>query len=186
MEEHVNSDISKKITQRIKEEKSLIEKILEAFPGYKGYREKELLRETDRLVRETLYRQVREILYQLREIYRELVYKESEEVKNAERLISKMDRVAEKIHHAEYGYAGLMEPIEVNQEEIENLIKFDAGLAGIIGEIKIKTEEIKSNIEDDIKDLLVEFEKLLDKLESEFNKRKEYIYMIYRGDETGS
>ncbi|MEM4717475.1 MAG: hypothetical protein QXE81_01790, partial [Desulfurococcaceae archaeon] len=51
-----------------KPELKLYEKLLMIFPGYRGYKEKELIRETDKIVREQLYRRLKNVINVLRDI----------------------------------------------------------------------------------------------------------------------
>ena len=56
--------------ERIKGEQGLVEKIVSYIPGYHGYKEKELRRETDKLVREFSVQKLKEAKVALNEAIR--------------------------------------------------------------------------------------------------------------------
>ena len=60
------------VVEKVKEERSLSEKILSYIPGYSGYKEKELRRETDKLVRDQAVMKLKDAKVALNESIREM------------------------------------------------------------------------------------------------------------------
>lgn len=169
-----------KTFKKVEEEKRLSEKIMTAIPGFRGYKEKELRRETDKLIRNHLYEKLVEAKSYLKETYQRLVDNRIIETwTGMDRLIAKFDRVSEKINHAFYGYSGFFDAIKIKEDRLDRLIKFDSDLIGSIRETAAKTRKFKSEVTDrkftEAKTRIEELLKDVDKLEETFNKRKSAI-----------
>jgi hypothetical protein len=129
-------DLASKAKKAVEESTPFWQKILSFFPGYRGYKDKELLRETDRIVREVIFRKMKELHENLREVYRDSVskYGVTEETRGIERLVLKIDEISQKIKHAPYGYTPIGYAIDVNEEKLDKLVEFDASLVNEIEE----------------------------------------------------
>lgn len=135
------SDELKKVSQ---EELRLYEKLLMVFPGYRGYKEKELLRETDRVVRDELFRRLRRSLEDLRRFYSVLVSRGglSEEVKRVESVIYRLDSLAERTRHAPYGYRPLFHVVKVDEERLSKMLEHDLTLADVVSTLNSLTSRL--------------------------------------------
>jgi hypothetical protein len=170
------------VFESVKRERTLIEKILSVFPGYKGYKEKELLRETDKLIRNVVFRNMKEISERIRTLYREAlnISSLSQETHQLEKLSMRSDALAEKIHHATYGYSPLMHVIKIDEKALLRLMEFDAGLADNINKLK----EVVKNMEGELAfhklslESIRKIESIISILENTFNKRSEVLLGI--------
>jgi predicted transcriptional regulator len=173
------------ILKIVEKNRTLFEKILAVFPGYRGYKQKELLRETDKLVRDVVWRNMKENSDRVRTLYREAlsIFGLSQEVRQLERLSMRGDTIAEKIRHAEYGYAPFMNIIKVDENALIKLIEFDAGLADSIQELKEKIKKVEEDLS--VNKLLSENIKKIDDtlkmIEDVFDKRSETLVGIIGG-----
>ncbi|MBO8175361.1 MAG: hypothetical protein H0Z18_08895 [Thermococcus sp.] len=106
-------------------ELSIFEHIERLIPGFHGYKNKELLREDDRLVRG----KVAEILGQAkRELERALqrcVMVNCQQLMGIENLRKKLMMLQSRILHAEAGYRGYFDRIKFKEEELRKLIQYD-------------------------------------------------------------
>ena len=102
------------IYEKVKDQLALLEKIETIIPGYRGYKEKELRRESDKIIRDYLFRVMTEAKNNFDESLISVVEAERTELFNTlNRIAAIMDRVAEKIHHAGYGYSGFFDAIKI-------------------------------------------------------------------------
>jgi len=126
------------VLEATKRERSLFERILTVFPGYRGYKQKELLRETDKLVRDIVFRNMKQASDAMRELYRESVSASglSPSTKRFEQLSMRCDTIGQRIRHATHGYAPFAHVIRVQDEALLRLMEFDAGLADGIEKLK--------------------------------------------------
>src|SRR3972149_10570505 len=80
-----------------KSQTRLSERIAAAIPGFRGYKEKELRRESDKLIRNHLYLKLSNAKANLKTISQKMADRRYFDVlTDMDRLLAKMDRVAEK------------------------------------------------------------------------------------------
>ena len=172
----VLSDVLRDLSQR---ELRLYEKLLMLFPGYRGYKEKELIRETDRLVRDKLFRMLKKSLEDLRRSYSVVVLKGGlgDEVRRVESLIYRIDSLAEKTRHAPYGYSPLFHVTKVDEEKLVKMLEHDLQLAELITSLnavtsKLTTPEISLG---ELRSLLSDIEKFLSEYEARLSEREDIL-----------
>ncbi|MGQ9719256.1 MAG: hypothetical protein ACUVWK_05410 [Nitrososphaerales archaeon] len=166
--------------EKAKSDTALLEKMMLFIPGFRGYKEKELRRESDKLLREKVYKALLEIRDDLKEVYRKLVEAHVTEVwDDTDRLIAKFDRVSSRINHAEYGYAGFFNVAKVREQDLDRMIKFDSSLLGMVEEMrgyasKLKDETVADRF-DKARASTLELHKSVDSFEKIYNQRREVI-----------
>jgi hypothetical protein len=137
----------KDIYEKAKSEMRLYERILGALPGFRGYKEKELRRESDRLIRNHLYQRLSEARKDLKEVFQNLSDHRLQEVlTDMDRFIMRFDRVAEKINHASYGYAGFFNVVKIDEPKLDKMIEFDNGLFDAVAKIVDETTAFKKEV----------------------------------------
>jgi len=164
------------ILRKAKEEMRLSERILSAIPGFKGYKEKEVRRESDRLIRNHLYRRLKESEDDLKKVFQKLsnerLYGPME---NMDRLVMEFDRVKARIDHASYGYSGFFDVLKIGENDLDKMLSFDSSL---IDDVEALFEEVKSLKEvkpEGVNSRLEAIRSSLSKLEENFNERNEKI-----------
>ncbi len=131
---------NKDVTSNVQGQMRLSERIAAFIPGFHGYKEKEIRRESDKLVRNHLYLKLSMAKSNLREINQQLADRRYLDVlTDMDRLSAKMDRISEKVNHASYGYSGFFDAVKVKEENLDHMIDFDNKL---IDEVKALSDEI--------------------------------------------
>lgn len=166
--------------EKAKKGMRLSERILAAIPGFRGYKEKELRRESDRLIRSHLHRRLSEAKSDLRDVFQRLSDRRLFEVlTDVDRLVARFDRVAAKVDHASYGYTGFFDVIKVQEENLDKMIDFDNRLVDEVGRIVDEVETFKSEVTKAevkrAKEHVEHLEAALESLEETFDKRGEVI-----------
>jgi ABC-type transporter Mla subunit MlaD len=166
--------------EKAKDEMRLSEKILAALPGWRGYKEKELRRESDKLVRNHLYEKLTKARSDLKEVFQQLSQQRRFEVlTNMDQLVTKYDRVAEKINHASYGYAGFFNVVKIDEEKLDGMIDFDNNLFDEVQKIVDQADAFRKEIAkkefSKAADHVQEINDSLDTLEDTFDERGEVI-----------
>jgi len=170
----------KGLYEKAKEEMRLSERILAELPGFRGYKEKEMRRESDKLIRNHLYLKLTEARKDLKEIFQKLSDSRLHEVlTDMDRFIMRFDRVSERINHASYGYAGFFNIVKVEEEKLDKMIEFDTGLIDDVDKIveettAFKKEVVKQNFEK-VRERIQNLSDMLEELEETFNGREEVI-----------
>jgi hypothetical protein len=158
----------------------LSERILAAIPGFHGYKEKELRRESDKLIRNHLYLKLSRIKNNLRTVYQKLADRRWLDVlQDIDRLIAKVERVSQKVNHASYGYAGFFDVVKVKEENLDRMIDFDNNLVDDVESIATDVNAFKADVtKGEAKGAKERIQALVDKVESlenTFDKRQEVI-----------
>jgi len=163
-----------------KSQMRLSERIVAAIPGYRGYKEKELRRESDKLLRNHLYLKLNTAEKGLKNVFQKLSDKRYFDVLTSmDRVVARMDRLVEKINHANYGYSGFFDIIKVKEENLDRMIDFDNSLVKEVELLSADIDALESDMKNgETKDISKKIENLSDKiedLEDTFDKRDEVI-----------
>ena len=125
----------------------LSERIAAFIPGFHGYKEKEIRRESDRLVRNHLYMKLNIARTSVREINQKLADRRYLDVlTNMDRVSAKMDRITEKVNHASYGYSGFFDAVKVNEKNLDNMIAFDNKLIDNVNSLTTEIDAFKADL----------------------------------------
>ncbi len=165
---------------KAKEEMRFSEKVMDKVPGFKGYKEKELRRESDRLIRNHLYLKLSKAKSNLRKISQKLADRRYFDIlTDMDRLLAKMDRVVEKVNHASYGYSGFFDAVKVKEKNLDRMIDFDnqllEGINALATEIDALKAKLASGVTANLKTGLQNVTDKLESLEDTFDKREEII-----------
>ncbi len=132
---------------KVKGERSLLEKIMGYVPGYRGYKEKELRRESDRLVRMEVVNRLKAAKTAFRRSFASpsAVQKLSgDDTYRLEAFNSRLDRVTQRIDKAVAGYAGMFDAIKVKEDKLDSVIKYDVSLIEKADSVKADVEKTVS------------------------------------------
>lgn len=106
------------------------EKLIGSIPGYRGYKEKELRREADKMLRTHLANRFEEQRLRLQGVMQTLTSGlRLEELGPLEQATLRLQRLIDRLRTASYGYAGWFDAVKIEQKELDALYEFDAGLA---------------------------------------------------------
>ena len=163
-----------------KAEMRLSERILAELPGFRGYKEKELRRESDKLIRNHIYQRLSEARKDLKEVFQKLSDNKMHEVlTDMDRFIMRFDRVSQKINHASYGYAGFFNIVKVEESKLDKMIEFDTNLLTEAEKIVAKADAFKKEVAkqkfEKTRDHLSSLEDMLEMMEEAFDQRDEVI-----------
>ncbi len=166
--------------QRVQSQTGLLEKVELFIPGFRGYKEKEMRRESDRMLRDRLFRSLTQAENSFKDVYRELVEAGlSEAMSDADHLVAKMDRISEQINHAEEGYSGFYDAVKVREEDLDRMTAFDASLVdsiqGITQAVNNLNSEVSASKYDQARQHIMEITGMVNDLENNFNQRKNVI-----------
>jgi len=133
--------------KKVERERGLLEKIMSYIPGYRGYKEKELRRESDRLVRMEAVNKLRAAKDSLKSSLANpiIVQKISgEDSYRLDTLIYRLDRVAQRIDRAVAGYAGIFDAVKVREDKLDEILEHDLKLIQSADKIKKDVKQMVS------------------------------------------
>lgn len=170
----------KDVYETAKGEMRLSERLLAALPGFRGYKEKELRRESDRLIRNHLYLKLSKSKTDLREIFKTVTARRMfDAMSTMDKVVAKMDRIVEKVNHASYGYSGFFDIVKIKEENLDRMIEFDNSLMDDVDKIADHIKNFKSEVLaqkfDNVRNNIQTLDETLDAFEEAFDKREEVI-----------
>jgi hypothetical protein len=122
--------------ETIEDSKGGLEGLFSKIPGYQGYKEKEERRAADKLLRAYVSGQLAEQRRRLVDLQRDLVEAGGLLlVDDLDRAVTKVQKLADKIRTASYGYAGIFDEVKVKEEELDALYEFDEDMLGHVSAI---------------------------------------------------
>jgi ABC-type transporter Mla subunit MlaD len=171
---------NKDVYAQAKSQMRLSERIAAALPGFRGYKEKELRRESDKLIRNHLYLKLSRDKDNVRLISQRIADKRYFDViTDVDRLVAKMDRITEKVNHASYGYSGFYDVVKIKEENLDRMIAYDNGLLDGVNALTDAIDSLKAQLIGgdyaSLKDKVQTLNDKLDQLEDTFDKRQEVI-----------
>jgi len=171
---------NKDVYAQAKSQMRLSERIAAAIPGFRGYKEKELRRESDKLIRNHLTLKLSKGKDNVRSISQKITDRRYLDLlEDVDRLVAKVDRITEKINHASYGYSGFFDIIKIKEENLDRMIAYDNQLLDSVNTLTDGIDALKAqllagdytNLKDKIQSVTDKFELL----EDTFDKRQEVI-----------
>jgi hypothetical protein len=95
------------------------------------------------------------------------------------RLIAKVDRVAEKINHASYGYTGFFDSVRIEEPDLDRMLGYDTQLMDLARKVSEMTTSLRNNLTqskfDDARNAQLQLDGSIGSLELAFDQRKSII-----------
>jgi hypothetical protein len=164
------------IRQRVQEEQGVLKKIQMFVPGFRGYRQREDLRDADRMLRDQL---AKKLSLQRKQVEgaRRLVEKsfDSKELELMGGVISGYKKVEGLVSHSSPGYSGISADIQFKQDEISRLYDYDASMIDGLSSMQQAIDQMKAALT--AKDGMLaqgeidQLRALLDNFEEQFKRR---------------
>jgi hypothetical protein len=132
-------------TEKIRDERGILEKIMNYIPFYRGYKEKELRRDSDRMVRTDVVNRLKQAKMMLRRQFADptLIGKlTTVDTFRLETVNQRLDRVTQRVDRAVAGYAGMLASIKVKEDKLDMVIEHDLGLIEKADAIKTDAERV--------------------------------------------
>jgi len=124
-----------------------LEDLVAKIPGYKGYKDKELRREADKLLRTEIAAKFDDQRKRIAELQVQLVSQaQIEFLDDLDRAVTKLQLLIDRIKTASYGYAGLFDAVKVKEEQLDALYEFDNQMLDFVDEIAAGIDGVASAI----------------------------------------
>lgn len=169
------------IRDRVEDDRGLLKKIQLVVPGFRGYRIREDLRDSDRMLRAELAKRLALQRSQLEDARRDLIRENpmSKALEEMGGVVNSMKRVEGEILHAEVGYSGISADIRMKDDELNRLYEYDNSMIeslNFIDDALIKVPDmVRSGNDAGLRDAVETVRTRVDGLESRFKRRKAAI-----------
>ena len=155
-----------------------LENLARMIPGYKGYKEKELRREADKLLRQQIASQLDDQRRRLTELQnRAISQAQIEFLDDIERAATKLQLLIDRVKTASYGYAGLFDALKVKEEQLDLLYEFDSRMLASVEVIAADVDRVESAItaREGVSEAIGELVETVDQANRTFGHRHEAI-----------
>jgi len=163
----------KGVTDKVKGDRSLFERIVSYVPLYKGYRSRNLRRDTDREIRMAVSKSIKMTKVELENVYREIVETgDMATARKIERIRNKVDTYNTKVEKAANGYSGVWASVKKMDDELEAVVAFDAKLLESADGLRKDAEKLRNSVGGDMGNQVQEFERNVDSLIETYEGRE--------------
>lgn len=142
-----------KFRENIESEQTILERIVEYIPGYRGYRQRERRRDMDKALRTYVANKMREFMSKLSNLSKPLTNAgKLDLLDDIDNLYRRLEGVADKIRLATYGYTGFFDTVKVREHELEALYQFDLQLMDAVNRLNelLETRDETTLVKDSV------------------------------------
>jgi hypothetical protein len=165
----------------VSDARGALEKLAGKIPGYHGYKEKEMRREADKLLRLHLSERFMEQRGKLANIQNHLASEgELEDLGLLERVMLQLQLLIDRLKVAEYGFAGLFDAVRVKEEHLDALYMYDNALTVSVDQLAEKMDKlaIAAMAGEEIRSVANDALLLLQELNTTLDRRKDAIVSV--------
>ena len=141
------SDLKDQIFQKVTNSMDIFKKIAAKIPGFKGYVERQNRRDSDKLIRDTIYRRFRELEGRVSDLQVEFISQgEINSIDDLEKAALRLRTFADRVRTPPRGYSSLFEAVKINEPELAKLYEYDAMLLAKADEIGSAIDNIQASV----------------------------------------
>ncbi len=139
------------LVEKVQASQGGFEKLVSGIPGYKGYKQKELRREADKLLRLHIARQYEQQLLRVNSLARKLTYRgKLADITMMDRASAKLQLLIDRIKHASMGYAGWFDALKVQEDELDKLYSFDLAMLEGVSKVSALIDQVEQHYADEL------------------------------------
>ncbi|MBX3471651.1 MAG: hypothetical protein KF878_32755 [Planctomycetes bacterium] len=162
--------------ERAVSQRNMLERIAAKIPGFAGYLERETRRDADKLQRDFCADRLFAQKTPIKRVLDDLITGgDLDGITPFEKLMNRLDRVAQRIKNADRGYSGLFDTIKVDEDDLMRVYEHDLGLTDAVTEVAHKVSEMDAGDRDKLMARVKETIELVDRVDAFFSKREEIL-----------
>ena len=136
------------LREKVEDDRGMVKKIELAIPGFRGYRKREDLRIADSLLRSNIANKIKMVgasTEQCRDaLTKKMMLKDMESIGS---LINKLNKIENRVRHAEQGYSGISADFRIEIPEQNKLYEWDLQLLEYVKDLKYIADKLNSSID---------------------------------------
>jgi hypothetical protein len=159
-----------------KGQRNLLERLMDKIPGYRGFQDRELRRDVDKLQREHLGKELGRIKGTLRELARR--YTDAGQIAalgGFDRIDRTLDGVSQAVRFADYGATGIFDAVKIGDAELARLYEHDLAVLDDIAALDAAVGQVPVPGGDDPAAALAAVEQSVRALDEKWKRRKEVV-----------
>lgn len=168
--------------EEAKAQRNVLEKLGEKIPGYRGFQDRELRRDVDRLQREHLASELGRLKSALRDHARG--YTDAGKIgtlSGFDRLDRQLDGLSQAIRFSDYGASGLFDPVKIGEAELQRLYEFDLSVLEDLAQLAVAIAAMPAPGGDDPVPALTALQQSVRELDDKWKRRGQVVASIVRG-----
>ncbi len=136
------------LMQTISDNMGRFESLTAKIPGYKGYKEKEMRREADALLRQHLAAKLGEQLRRAEDMGKQMLIGPGlAQLNNLGTANTRLQTLIDKVKTAAQGYAGFFDAVKVKEGELDQLYQFDDQMLLKVGDIAAALDNLQTALD---------------------------------------
>ncbi|MFO7946540.1 MAG: hypothetical protein R6V19_06990 [Armatimonadota bacterium] len=171
---------------RIRGDENWFQRLAESIPGFDGYREREIRRAGDRLVRDHLVKMLDEQRRRLEQLMGESGTSNIELTSKIGRTQRHLTTLHDRIDHADYGYSGFFDAVKIDEEGLDRLYEYDVNLIEDVEQLGSNIDRLeKTEMSDETFGEIVEdIDDQINALENKMRNREEIAQDLVPEDDS--
>jgi hypothetical protein len=164
------------ILDKAKASQNLLEKLVGAIPGFKGYREREMRRDADHAQREHLAVQLERNKAVLNDIAgRATRAGVLDLINDVETARKRLDKLVARVRYTDRGYSGFFDAIKVDEGMLGRVYQFDLDLINDVEGVQAAAMQASGAAAADTKPALTALVARIDAADAHLNEREEIL-----------
>lgn len=131
--------------EEAKAQRNVFERLMDKIPGFRGFQDRELRRDVDKLQREHISGEIGRVKTVLRDKAR--AYTDAGQIALLgpfDRLDRKLDGLSQSVRFADYGASGLFDAVKIGEPELQRLYEFDLSLLDDLAALRTEAAGLSS------------------------------------------
>jgi hypothetical protein len=167
-------------------QRNFLERLGDKIPGYRGFQDRELRRDVDRLQREHLASELGRLKGVLRESARDFTDAGKIGVlSHFDRLDRQLDGLSQTIRFSDYGATGLFDPVKIGEAELQRIYEFDLSLVDDLSLLESQIAAVPRPGGEDPKTALDQLLQTARELDDKWKQREQVISNVVRTAQAG-
>ncbi len=140
------------LKEKAASDQNIFERLMEKIPGFNGYLERGVRRETDRILRAAIAKRLDGLRLSLADVHQELsrdIIKAMDYAEPLGEVDTRLMGLVGKIQAAQEGYSGFFDAVKVTDEVLERIYAFDEGMMEHVDAISAGIDSLNGAVTDD-------------------------------------
>lgn len=141
------SDMKDSLFGKVHGDMDVFKKLLDKIPGFKGYVERQARRDSDKLLRDMVFKRFRELEGRVSEVQREFIgHGELMYIDDLEAAAVRLRTFADRVRTAPRGYSSLFEAVKIGEDELQKLYEYDAALFDMADTVSRAIDNVQASV----------------------------------------
>lgn len=167
---------------RIRRDENAFQRLMQDIPGFDGYREREIRRTADKLVREQLVAEMDVVRGAINAVMRRDAREgRLQGLADLDRLARQLGKVRDNVRFADYGYTGFFDAVKINEDDLDRIYQYDVSLRDQIEQCALAVEALANATGEGMQAAVDSTEQAIAKLQEMVDGREQVAASVVPG-----